>query len=456
MLAILAAASIPIVTACQIVALGFLWRRYRMAGSGWWLLATVLIFLGTAGQAVEESGWRPVLLVIGVNWLCICGAAAEYIAARVLSDEPAPHRQQLTVLALIGLAWAAAAGWQAVRYGDNLVMFGWLRIPALLLIGVAETAIAVSLARMARREGTVGGYVAAIGYGILLAGLFGYPFSYTHPAVRMAGMLSAAGGFLLVGWGQFLIVLERRQADLLRLSQRLAGEVASATARAAELEDRAQSHVAMLEAHTEQAEIGRLAVDLAKDLLTSVDVLRQTSSRLHAGPPAVERAALSELIAHVLQDLSAIASGVVVAGSRPTGVAGCVNVRRMLESLLAELVPPTIGVMKAWPGPAVWLNVDETVLGVALHQLIRCQVAGGRPVERLSLMLETRSGLTLTLQQALMGRGDGGPSGDDLGLKLAQLAIRRLEGSLEIVPGYTGQRLVMRLPSAVLAEAPVG
>jgi hypothetical protein len=171
---------------------------------------------------------------------------------------------------------------------------------------------------------------------------------------------------------------------------------------------------------------------------------------LHAGTSPQERAAVIARIEGVLRDLGVAAAGVLTTAGGQARTETRLDCRQCLEGLLRELVPPTVGVMTAWPGPAVWVQVDPTLLQVALHQAIRCLLIPDRPVERLSVVLERDAGLRLTLQQILPGRGDGTALGDALALNLAQLAVRRLGGRLACQDGHLGRRLEITLP---LAEA---
>jgi hypothetical protein len=450
MLNTLAAALIPLISACQMVAMAVLWRRYRMPGAGSWLLATTVMVVCTIFQALEEAGWASIPVLAVVNTLFNCASLAELNAARQLVGQTGPSRRQVYVFVSLSLVWAIAAAVQAHRYAWSPDLYGWLRAPGVLIYGLAETAIALSLVRLSRRSGTIGGYLAASGYALLVAAMPLYPISFRYPALRTVGMVNAAIAFVLIGWGLLLLLLERRQAAIVASGETLAREAAMQAARVQAVERQARSQADTLAARRDQAQLGRLSLDLAKELLATVDDLRQVSSRLQGSTPQAEREALRERLETVLGDLSQVAAGVLIAGGPAPRTVGRVDGRKMLELLLSDLVPPTIGVMKAWPGPQVWLAIDETLLSVALHQLIRCQLTADRPVERLSVILTREPDVSVTLQQALSGRGDGEPPTDAIGLKLAQLAIRRLGGSLEIRPGYTGNILVLRLPADVV------
>jgi hypothetical protein len=457
MLTTLAACLIPVVTACQLAALAVLWRRYRMPGAGWWLAATVLICIGTTGQAIEETGWRPDPLVALVNTLCIWGAMAEYVAARHLTGQPAPPRRHVRRLMLLGACWALLAAVQAGRSGWDPVLYGWLRVPGLLVIAVAETAIAISLYRLGRRSGTVGAYLAALGYGLLVAALPSYPFSYEHAWLRTAGMANAAFSFILVGWGLLLIVLERRQAELQDQTVRLAAEVARHRAQADDFERLAVTQEAQLAWQSDRGQLGTIALDLAADLLDTVETLRTATRRLGYGEADIERQRLADRIARVLEDMSLTAHGLRATGQHGQHPATRVDCRKLLEQLLQALVPAEVGLMKAWPASAVWLTTDETLLRVALHQAIRWLLTTDRPVRHVSVILADDDGLSLTLRQALANPvAKAGPA-DDLGLKVAQLAVQRLGGRLDVLAREDGTGLLIWLPvEPGLAADPAG
>lgn len=443
MIATLAASSIPLVLAGQLVALSLLWRRYRMPGSGWWLVATILICLATTAQAVEETGWRPWPLVALVNAMAVWGATTEVLAARVLTGAPLPDRRRLGLLLGLGVVYAFTAAWQADRHADDLLVFGLLRAPGNALILVAEAAVALALVRLSRRTATSGGLVAASGYALLVAIIPVYPVSFSHPWLRTTGMVVSAVGFVLVGSGMLLLLMERPQE---RETARQLQEAVPAT----DADVTPPTGAPPPDPAGDDADLASLAVGLARDLLSSVDVLRQSSFRLRGNMPPIERDDLAERVAVVLRDLSAIATGVLAAGDAHAPAVSRIDVRKVLERLLLDLVPPTTGVMKAWPAPQVWLTADETLLGVALHQVIRCQVTADQPVSRLAVVLSTAAGLSLTVQQNLDVRGLGDLPSDQLGLKVAQLAARRLGGHLEVQLARTGNTLVLHLPATMV------
>jgi hypothetical protein len=445
MITVFAAALIPLVTAGQIVALSLLWRRYRMPGSGWWLVATVLICLGTAAQAIEESGWRPMALTAAVNALCFWGAVTEFLAARVITGTPVPSRGRIVLLGTLGLIWALVAAYQAARHPGQPLLFGLLRAPCNLLITVSETAIAVSLVRLSRSTATAGGLVAAAGYGVMVATLPAYPFSFEHPWIRTAGMVVGALGFVLVGWGLLLLIWERHQADLLRhQTETLALQVTDQAERVVRLEQQVTRQATLLTEQEAQADLGRIAADLAADLLATMDDLRQSAAQFRAETGRSDHDRLAGRIERTLQDLAQTATGVVQAASPIQAVDEPVDCRLLIEGLIADAVPDTVMVMKAWPSARVWVTTDRTLLRLALHEMIQHLIA--RHVERLSIIVEHPADVTLTMEQSLSRGTPAEPTADTFGLKLAQLAIHRLGGRLYVQPGAAGTRLVLHLP----------